>query len=57
MDMTKLKALADHKINVIKMFKFVFDRVKNIVGEGENVGHQHLLFPQCFQNAYSSGLL
>ena len=29
----------------------VFDRVENIVGKGENAGHQHfLLFPQCFQN-------
>ena len=28
----------------------VFDRVENIVGKGENAGHQHfLLFPQCFE--------
>ena len=31
------------------MAKFVFDRVENIVGKGENDGYQHfLLFPQCF---------
>ena len=37
---------------------FVFDRVENIVGIGENAGHQHfLLFPQCFQKAFCSGLL
>ena len=30
---------------------FVFDRVENIVGKGENAGYQHfLLFPQCFEN-------
>ena len=28
---------------------FSFDRNENIVGKGENAGHQHfLLFPQCF---------
>ena len=27
----------------------VFDGVENIVGKGENAGHQHFLFfPQCF---------
>ena len=32
------------------MAKFVFDTIENIVGKGENAGHQHLLlFPQCFQ--------
>ena len=32
---------------------FVFDRVENIVGKGENAGYQHfLLFPQCFQKAF-----
>ena len=30
----------------------VFDSVENIVGKGENAGHQHfLLFPQCFEKA------
>ena len=28
----------------------VFDMEENIVGKGENAGHQHFLFfPQCFQ--------
>ena len=32
------------------MMIFIFDRVENIVGKGENAGYQHfLLFPQCFQ--------
>ena len=30
----------------------VFDSVENIVGKGENAGHQHfLLFLQCFEKA------
>ena len=36
----------------------VFDRVENNVGKGENAGYQHfLLFPQCFLEAFFSGLL
>ena len=59
--MTKLKAFADNKYAVAKMAISLCDRVKNmvgkeedasfenIVGKGENAGHQHfLLFPQCF---------
>ena len=46
LDVNKFKALADDKINVAQMMIFVFDRVENIVGKGENAGHQHfLLFP------------
>ena len=34
------------------MIIFVFNRVENIVGKGENAGDQHfLLFPQCFEKA------
>ena len=34
----------------------VSDRKENIVGKGENADYQHfLLFPQCFQKAFSSG--
>ena len=40
------------------MFKFVVDRVENIVGKGENASYQHfLLFPQCSQKASFLGLL
>ena len=36
---------------------FVFDRVENIVGKGENAGYQHfLLFPQCFPKGFYSWL-
>ena len=50
LDWSKLKELADGKINVTKNSKFVLGRVENIVGKGENVGYQHfLLFLDCFQ--------
>ena len=49
LDVTKLKAIADEKLNVAKMTIFLFDRVENTVGKGENAGYQHfLLCPQCF---------
>ena len=46
LDWFKLKAFADKKIKVPKMM-FVFDRVENMVGKGENAG-----YPQCFQSAF-----
>ena len=47
--MTKLKAFADDKINVTEKQKFFSGWLENIVGKGENAGHQHFLhFPQCF---------
>ena len=53
---SKLKAFADDKTEFSKIMNFVFDRVENIVGKGENAGNQHfLLFPQCFQKAFYSG--
>ena len=52
LDVTKLKAIAENKINVAPMMISVFGRVENIVGKGEYAGYQHfLLFPQCFQKA------
>ena len=52
LDWSKLKAFADDKTNTTKELKFVLERVKNIVGKGENAGYQHfLLFPQFFQKA------
>ena len=53
---SKLKAFADNKIIETEKLKFVFGRVDNIVGKGENAGYQHfLLFPQCFQKASFQG--
>ena len=51
----KLKAFADDKLNVTQNIKVVFNRIENIVAKEENAGYQHfLLFPQCFQKAFSS---
>ena len=41
---SKLKALADGKINVIQKLKFVSGRVENILGKGENAGY-HVIKP------------
>ena len=58
LDMTKLKAFADNKINLAQMMISVFDRVGNIVGKGENAGYQHFLFfQQCFQKASFLGVV
>ena len=58
LDLSKLKAFADDKINVTQKMKIKLGRVENIVGKGENAGHQHfLLFPQCFQKVSYSGSL
>ena len=56
LDVTKLKAFADDKINIAQMMTSVYDSVENIVGKGENAGYQHfVLFPQCLQKASFSG--
>ena len=50
---SKLKGFANDKINVTPKLIFVFGRVENIVGKGENAVYQHfLLFPQCFQKDF-----
>ena len=41
--MTKLKASADEKINVVQMLIPVFDRIEKIVEKGENAGCQYFL--------------
>ena len=49
-----MKAFANHKLNVTRNIRVVFHRIENIVGKEENAGYQHfLLFPQCFQKAFS----
>ena len=57
-DLSKLKAFADDKLNVTQNLKFVWGRLENIAGKGENAGYQHfLLFLQCFQKFSFSGSL
>ena len=54
LDVTKLKAFADNKINGTKEKKFVLERDQNIVGKG----YQHFSpFPQCFPKPSSLGSL
>ena len=56
LDWSTLKAFSDDKITGLQMPIFVFDRIENIVGKGENAGYQHfLLFPQCFQELFAQG--
>ena len=56
LDLKKLKAFADIKLSFAKKRGFLFDRIKRIVGKGENVGYQHFLrFPQCFPKPSSLG--
>ena len=56
LDMTKLKAFTDDKLNVAKMTVSLCDRVENSVGKEENAGYQQfLLFPQCFPKPSSLG--
>ena len=51
--LSKLKAPADDKINGTRNLNFVFGRVENIVGKGENAGYQHfLLCLKCFPKAF-----
>ena len=58
LDFSKVKAFADDKMNEAEMMISVSVRVENIVGKGENAGHQHfLLFPQCFHKALLLGVV
>ena len=55
-----MKAFAEYKINVAKIMVSLsdrVDRVENIVGKGENAGHQNfLLFQLCLQKPFSRSL-
>ena len=54
-DRSKLKALADDKMNMMQNSKFVLGKVENIMGKGENTGYQYfLLFLQCFHEPSAS---
>ena len=57
MEVTKLKAFADDKLNVAKMMSFLRDRTEN-TKEKKNADYQHfLLSPQCFPKPSSLGAL
>ena len=46
----KLKVFADDKFSFTQNIKVIFHRIENIVGKGY---HHFLLFPHCFQEAFS----
>ena len=53
LDWSKLKTLADNKINVNQKLKFDTGRVENIVGKGENADYHHfLLYCNVFKKAF-----
>ena len=48
--LAKLKAFADDNFIVTQTVQFLFERLQNVVGKGENASYQHfILFPHCFQ--------
>ena len=53
LDWSSLKAFADNKINVTQKFEYVYWKVENIVGKGENAGYQHfILFTTMFWKGF-----
>ena len=48
-----MNAFAVDNLNSVHMMEFVFYRLGNILGIGENAGYQYfLLFPKCFQKTF-----
>ena len=53
LDWFNFKGFADDMIILAEITRFVFYRIEDIVGKGENAGYQHfLLFPQCFLKGF-----
>ena len=53
LDVTKLKASADEKLNFVKMTISLLARVENTVGKGENAGYKHFFpFSPVFSKAF-----
>ena len=57
LNLSKLKAFGDDKINVTEKLKFVFARVEIIAGKGENAGNQHFFIFSRFSKPSFSGSL
>ena len=55
LDWSKLKAFADNIIKILKMMIFVFDRVENLVGKGENAGNLHCFSFIVFKRLFTQG--
>ena len=52
LNQTKLKVLADNKLNATNMIICVFDRVENIVGKGEIACRSNFSFPIMFSKGF-----
>ena len=48
LDLTKLKAFANDKLNQVKMMISLYDRKENTVGKGENAGCQPVVMATGF---------
>ena len=58
LDLTKLKAFTDYKLNVARMMISLLDTVGSTLGKGENAGYQQfLVFLQCFPKPSTYGSL
>ena len=58
LDWTKLKAFAEHKLNVARILIYYYDRVEDTRGNGKNAGYQYFLyFPQCSPGLSTVGSL
>ena len=55
LDLSKFKAFADDKSNVVKLMGFLLKRTENIMGKGENASKDAYsnFPPQCSQNLFS----
>ena len=52
-----MKTFVNNKFNLTKNMNYAPRRLENIVGKGENAGHQHfLLFSQCFKMTFPGSL-
>ena len=49
LDWSRLKAQADDKISMTEKLKFVFGRIENIKGKGENTGYQRASFSRSLK--------
>ena len=56
--LSKLKAFTDDKLNVTQNIEFIFHKLENIVGKGENAGNRNVFnrpFPKGRQRSLLCG--
>ena len=54
LDWSNFKAFGNDKINVTQKLRYVYGRVENNVGKGENAGYQHFSFSH---NVFTIGIV